>query len=70
MSDLILEESGVLGDVSIHEYELMFIPLAEDLLSLELENAFADLYLVSIAAAQLVFYLTRFLSTKIPLASS
>jgi hypothetical protein len=37
----------VLGDVSIHEYPLAFIPLADDLLSLEIEDAFGDLYLVS-----------------------
>lgn len=35
----------MLGEVSIHEYPLYFVPLAEDVLSLELENAFSDLYL-------------------------
>jgi len=46
ISDQILEEAGVLGDVNIHEYPLAFIPLGDDLLSLELEDAFGDLYLV------------------------
>lgn len=30
----------------MHEYPLYFMPLADDLLSLELEDAFTDLYLV------------------------
>jgi hypothetical protein len=46
VSDQLLEEAGVLGDVSVHEYPLYFVPLAEDLLSLELDHAFGDLYLV------------------------
>jgi hypothetical protein len=45
-SDQILEESGVLGEVNVHEYQLYFVPLAEDFLSLELEDAFGDMYLV------------------------
>lgn len=32
--------------MNILEYPLYFIPLADDLLSLELDDAFADLYLV------------------------
>jgi vacuolar protein sorting-associated protein 33A len=47
VSNQILEESGVLGEVSISEYPLYFIPLADDLLSLELDDSFSDLYLVS-----------------------
>ena len=46
VSDQILEEAGVLGEATIHEYALHFIPLAEDVLSLELNTAFSDLYLV------------------------
>ena len=34
-----------MGEVSIHEYPLYFISVAEDVLSLELEDAFSDLYL-------------------------
>jgi hypothetical protein len=47
ISDQILEAQGVLGDVNIHVYPLFFIPLADDLLSLELDSAFGDLYLVN-----------------------
>lgn len=35
----------MLGEVSIHEYPLYFIPVADDVLSLELDDAFSDLYL-------------------------
>ena len=45
--DKILEEEGVLGDVSIAEFPMYFLPLEKDLLSLELEESFGDLYLVS-----------------------
>ncbi|KAF1989675.1 Sec1-like protein [Aulographum hederae CBS 113979] len=45
VSDQILEESGVLGEASILEYSLYFVPLAEDVLSLEYNDAFSDLYL-------------------------
>lgn len=46
VSDRILEENGVLGEVTIGECPLFLIPLEPDLLSLELEDAFSDLYLV------------------------
>jgi len=42
----ILEDEGVLGDLTIGEFPLHFIPLEPDLLSLELEDAFEELYLV------------------------
>lgn len=45
VSDKILEEAGVLGDINISELPLYFIPLEKDVLSLELEDSFADLYL-------------------------
>ena len=35
----------MLGEANIHEYHLYFIPLADDVLSLELEDAFSDVYL-------------------------
>ncbi|KAI9802416.1 MAG: hypothetical protein M1825_002800 [Sarcosagium campestre] len=41
----ILEEEGVLGDVSVSELPIYFIPLEKDLLSLELEDSFTDLCL-------------------------
>ena len=43
----ILEEEGVLGDVTLSLYNLQFIPLAEDVISLENESAFRDLWVVS-----------------------
>ena len=45
VSEKILEDAGVLGDVSIAEFPLYFLPLEKDLLSLELDDSFADLYL-------------------------
>lgn len=43
-----LEEAGIIGDVSAFEIPLYVIPLEQDVLSLELEDSFSDLYLVSI----------------------
>ena len=43
----ILEEEGVLGDVTISSYNLQFIPLAEDVISLEHGNAMRELWVVS-----------------------
>ncbi|KAH8675374.1 Sec1-like protein [Xylariales sp. PMI_506] len=45
VSDTLLEESGVLGDVNIHELPLYFFPLERDVLSLELNDSFQDLFL-------------------------
>ncbi|KAF4123515.1 vacuolar protein sorting-associated protein 33A [Geosmithia morbida] len=45
VSDQLLEEAGVLGDVSVSELPLLFFPLENDVLSLELGDAFRDLYL-------------------------
>ncbi|KAH9994160.1 vacuolar protein sorting 33A-like protein [Xylariaceae sp. FL0662B] len=45
VSDKLLEEAGVLGDVNIAELPLYFFPLERDILSLELENSFRDLFL-------------------------
>lgn len=42
----ILEDAGVLGDISVEEFPLYFIPLEHDVLSLALEDSFGDLYLV------------------------
>ena len=44
--DKVLEDQGVLGDVSNAEFALYFIPLEKDVLSLELEESFKELYLV------------------------
>ncbi|KAI6163733.1 Sec1-like protein [Pisolithus thermaeus] len=40
----ILEEEGVLGDVTISSYNLQFIPIAEDVISLEYDGAFKELW--------------------------
>ncbi|EIM83622.1 Sec1-like protein [Stereum hirsutum FP-91666 SS1] len=40
----VLEEEGVLGDVTISSYNLQFIPLADDVLSLENEQAFKEIW--------------------------
>ncbi|KAF2634972.1 Sec1-like protein [Massarina eburnea CBS 473.64] len=45
VSDQILEESGVLGEASVSEWPLFFVPLADDVMSLELEDSVTDLYL-------------------------
>ena len=45
VSEKILEEAGVLGDTSIAELPLYFMPLEKDILSLELDDSFSDLYL-------------------------
>ena len=44
----ILEESGFLGDIVVGELPLLFLPLEQDLLSLEIESSFQDLYLVQL----------------------
>ena len=46
VSNSILEEAGIIGDVNISEFPLYFMPLEEDVLSLELDGSFGDLYLV------------------------
>ncbi|ORY01992.1 Sec1-like protein [Clohesyomyces aquaticus] len=45
VSDQLLEEAGVLGEASVSEWPLFFVPLADDVLSLELDEAVTDLYL-------------------------
>ncbi|KAL9123640.1 MAG: hypothetical protein Q9217_006947 [Psora testacea] len=45
VSDKILEESGVLGDLSVDILPLYFIPLEPDVLSLCFEDSFGDIYL-------------------------
>jgi hypothetical protein len=47
ISDQLLEEAGVLGEASVSEWPLYFVPLADDVLSMEMEDAVSDLYLVS-----------------------
>lgn len=45
ISNKILEDEGILGDVNISELPIYFLALENDLLSLELGDAFNDLYL-------------------------
>ncbi|KAM5463331.1 Vacuolar protein-sorting-associated protein 33 [Microsporum audouinii] len=45
VSNQILEEEGIIGDINIAEFPLYFLPLENDVLSLELPDSFADLYL-------------------------
>jgi hypothetical protein len=47
--NLLLEDGGVLGDLTIGEFPLHIIPLEPDLVSLELEDSFEELYLVRIS---------------------
>jgi hypothetical protein len=49
VSNKILEDEGVLGDLNVSELPLFFLPLEDDLFSLESENAFSDLYLVRLS---------------------
>ena len=43
----ILEEEGVLGEVTISSFNMQFIPLSDDVVSLENENAFKEIWAVS-----------------------
>lgn len=45
VSDQIFEDAGVLGDINVSDIPLSFFPLEKDVLSLELDDAFRDLYL-------------------------
>lgn len=57
VSNAVLEEAGIIGDVNIAELPLYFLPLEQDVLSLELEDAFSDLYLVWLLLSQVVIEL-------------
>ncbi|KAJ1668535.1 hypothetical protein EV178_000208 [Coemansia sp. RSA 1646] len=45
LCERVLEEEGVLGDITLGEYHMDFIPLEDDVLSLELPATFKELYL-------------------------
>jgi hypothetical protein len=47
LASRIFEEEGVFGDVTIMPYNLQFMPLAEDVISLENDSAFKELWVVS-----------------------
>lgn len=57
LSDKVLEEAGVLGDTNVAELPLYFFPLDKDVLSLELDDSFRDLYLAKDPTA--IFTLSR-----------
>src|SRR5436309_11285543 len=65
VSNKILEDEGVLGDVSVSELPLYFLALEDDVLSLELESSFSDLYLVC-QAFSISSKMSNFNSEKIP----
>lgn len=46
VSDRVLEEAGVLGDIAVEVLPLYFVPLDQDVLSLAYDDPFGDLYLV------------------------
>lgn len=50
VSDKILEETGVLGDVNVEAFPMYFIPLERDLLSMCFEDSFGDIYMVGLLA--------------------
>ena len=49
----ILEEEGVLGDVTLASYNLQFIPLADDVISLEYDDAFKEIWVVGVHLSHL-----------------
>lgn len=49
VSDRVLEEAGVLGDIAVEVLPLHFVPLDQDVLSLAYDDPFGDLYLVGLA---------------------
>lgn len=59
VSDRVLEEAGVLGDIAVEVLPLHFVPLDQDVLSLAYDDPFGDLYLVGL---ENTFNLHRLLS--------
>lgn len=53
VSDKILEETGVLGDVNVEAFPMFLIPLDRDILSMCLEDSFGDIYLVCLFTSPL-----------------
>ena len=51
LAQSILEEAGILGEANAGELALYFHSLDDDLLSLELDESFSDLYLVIIPSS-------------------
>lgn len=47
----IFEDAGILGDLVVEELPWYFLPLENDVLSLELNDSFGDLFLVGTSLA-------------------
>ncbi|KAL5640261.1 hypothetical protein ACGC1H_007510 [Rhizoctonia solani] len=61
LCDKILEDEGVFGEVTISEFPLEFIPLEDDLISLEWDNTFKEIYLDGDESS--IYYAAQALST-------
>ncbi|QRV94848.1 vacuolar protein sorting-associated protein 33A [Ceratobasidium sp. AG-Ba] len=61
LCDKVLEDEGVFGEVTISEYPLEFIPLEDDLVSLEWDNTFKEVYLDGDESS--IYYAAQALST-------
>ncbi|KAG8965490.1 hypothetical protein FRC00_001654, partial [Tulasnella sp. 408] len=48
LCDRVLEEEGVFGEITISNYKLEFIPLEDDLLSLEWESTYKEIFLAAL----------------------
>lgn len=70
VSNSILEDAGIIGDVNIADFPLYFMPVEQDVLSLELETSFSDLYLVSMQMVDMTLSFVNSCSTKILVAFS
>lgn len=44
----VLEEEGVLGEVNLSTFNLQFIPIADDVISLEHDPAFKEIWVVRV----------------------
>lgn len=55
--EMILENEGVLGHITLEEFHLHLFPLDTDLLSLEMPDIFKSFYLVSVFSFRISFCL-------------
>ena len=61
----IFEEAGLLGDITVSEFPMYFLPLEQDLLSLELQDSFENLFLVRCSVHTNAYVLLIAFSTRI-----
>lgn len=52
----VLEEEGVLGEVTISSFNMQLIPLEDDLISLEHDNAFKEIWVVRLFSTVILPY--------------